>query len=162
MNLLVTDVTLDMTQVLCCLIFLYHLGKNDPSSYISFSMTTLIFLGDLDLRLISRNRKIRLSLIYIKGLVTRLLISIHFILFHWWAMAFWALGFNVSNIEQRLQISLCLYIIYFFYYFLPYIIVSSLMIQLGSNEQIKYLLEVMYQDSLMKNTYEVKFFQHIL
>ncbi len=81
MTLLVTGITLDMAQVLWRLVFLCYLGSIDPSGWMAFPMTALFFLEGLGLRLLSRGGGIVLSLVFIRGLVARLLIDILFVLF---------------------------------------------------------------------------------
>lgn len=61
-TLLRIDIALNIAQVLgFILIFFYYLGNIDPSTWITFSTTALIFLGDLGLRLISRRKIVGFS-----------------------------------------------------------------------------------------------------
>ncbi len=118
---LMTDVALDMAQVLRCLVLLYYLGSINPSGWMASPTTALVFLGGLGLRLISGSGgAVRLSLVFVfRGLILGLPVGVLLVFFRLRAMAFWAPGIDVPNVEGRLQVSFCLYITYLLHQFLP-------------------------------------------
>ncbi len=83
--------------------------------------TALVFLGGLGLRLISRGEgAVGLNLVFVfGGLILGLLVGVLLVFFRRRAIAFWALGIDIPNVEGKLQVSFCLYIICLFYHFLP-------------------------------------------
>ncbi len=87
----------------------------------AFPMTVFIFLGGLSLRLISGDGgAMGLSLVFVlKSLILGLLVDVFLVFFCRQEMAFWVPGIDVQNIEERLQISLCLYMTCLFHHFLP-------------------------------------------
>ncbi len=66
-----TDVALDVAQVLWCFVFFYYLGNIDPGGWMASSMasstTALVFLGSLGLRLMSGGGVVGLSLVFVLG-----------------------------------------------------------------------------------------------
>ncbi len=79
----------------------------------TYPTTALVFLGGLDLMLISGSgRIVGLSLVFvlIGGLVARLPIDVFFVFFCQRAMIFRAPGINFPNVERWLQVSLYFYI----------------------------------------------------
>ncbi len=121
MTFLLTDIALDVAQVFWHLVLLCYLGSIDPSGWIASLMTVLVFLRGLGLRLISGGGgAVGLSLVFVLGgLILGLPVGVLFVFFCRRAMAFWVLGIDVPNVERRLQVSLCLYIICFLHHFLP-------------------------------------------
>ncbi len=115
------DEALDVTQVLRRLVLLRYLSSIDPSDWMVFLTTALVFLGGLGLRLISGGGgAVGLSLVFVlRGLILELPVGVLFVFFGRRAMAFWAPGIDVPNVEERLQVSLCLYITCFVHNFLP-------------------------------------------
>ncbi len=99
-----TGVTLDMTQVLRRLIFLHYLSSIDPSGWMASLTTAFVFLGGLGLRLISRGRgAVGLSFIFVLGgLILGLSVGVLLVFFRRRAMAFWAPGIDIPNVEGRL------------------------------------------------------------
>ncbi len=69
-----------MAQVLWRLILLCYLGSIDPSGWVASLTTALVFLGGLDLRLISRRGGLGLSLV-LGGLITGLSVDVLFVFF---------------------------------------------------------------------------------
>ncbi len=82
--------------------------------------TALVFLGGLGLRLISGGgRAVGLSLVFVLGgLILGLLVGVILVFFGRRAMALWAPGIDVPNVEGRLQVSLYLWITCFLNHFL--------------------------------------------
>ncbi len=124
-TLLMTGVIFDMAQVFWCLIFvfLHYLNSIDLGGWIASMAsptTTLVFLGSLDLRLISRRRGLGLSLVF-GGFIAKLPIDVLFVFFCWRMMTFWALGIDFPNVKGWLQFSFCFYITCFLHHFFPYI-----------------------------------------
>ncbi len=117
-------IALDVAQVLWCLVLFRYLGSIDPGGWMASSMTSpttaLVFLGSLSLRLISGGGgAVGLSLVFVLGgLALGLLVGILLVFFDRRAMALWAPGIDVPNIEGRLQVSLCLCITCLLYNFL--------------------------------------------
>ncbi len=118
---MMTDVALNMAQVLEHLIFFCYLGSINPGGWMAFPKTTLVFLGGMGLRLISGSGEaVGLSLVFVLGdLILGLPVGVFLVFFGRWVMAFWAPGIDVPNVEGRLQVSLCLYITCLLYHFLP-------------------------------------------
>ncbi len=68
MTFLMAGVVLDMAQVLGRLVFFRYLGSVDPSGWMASPTTVLVFLGGLDLRLISGGgATVGLSLVFVLG-----------------------------------------------------------------------------------------------
>ncbi len=108
-----TDIALDVAQVLRCLIFFRYLGNIDLGDWmasVASPTTTLVFLGSLDLRQISEGGGVvGLSLVFILGgLTLGLSVGVLLVFFGRQAMALLAPGIDVPNVEERLQVSLCL------------------------------------------------------
>ncbi len=82
-TLLMAGVAIDMAQVLWRLVFLCYLGSIDPSSWMASLTTTLIFIGGLCLRLVSRSGgAVGLSLIFVfGGFILELPVGVFFVLF---------------------------------------------------------------------------------
>ncbi len=119
-----TGVTLDVAQVLRCLILFRYLGSIDPGGWIASMAsptTALVFLGSLGLRLISGGGgAVGLSLVFVlRGLILGLPLGVLLIFFGRQVMAFRAPDIDVPNIERRLQVSLCLCITCLLHNFLP-------------------------------------------
>ncbi len=163
-----TGIALDVAQVFRCLVFFRYLGSIDPGGWMASSMasstTALVFLGGLGLRLISGGgRAVGLSLVFVLGgLALGLPVGVLLIFFGRRAVALWAPGIDVPNVEGRLQVSLCLYITCLLHNFRPTISVSSLMIQLGSNRRTESLSEIAYESGLVGGIGGVELFQHSL
>ncbi len=83
--------------------------------------TTLVLLGSLSRRLISRSgRIVGLSLVFVLGgLILRLQVGVLLVFFGRRAVALWAPGIDVPNVEGRLQVSICLCITCLLNNFLP-------------------------------------------
>ncbi len=118
---MMTGVALDVAQVLRCLIFFRYLGSIDPGGWMASPTTALVFLRGLSLRLISGSGgAVGLSLVFVLGgLILGLPIKVPLVFFRRRAMALWAPGIDVPNVERRLQVSLCLYITGLLHNFLP-------------------------------------------
>ncbi len=116
-------IALNVAQVLRCLVFFYYLGSIDLSGWMASSMasptTALVFLGGRGLRLISGGRGVvGLSLVFVFGaLALGLLVGVLIVSFGRRAMALWAPCIDVPNVEGRLQVSLCLCIIFLLHNF---------------------------------------------
>ncbi len=121
MTFLMTDVALDVAQVLRRLVFFRYLGSIDPNSWMASPTTALVFLGGLGLGLISGGGgAVELSLVFVLGgFILGLLVGVLLVFFGRRAMALRAPGIDVLNIERRLQVSLCLYITCLLYHFIP-------------------------------------------
>ncbi len=156
-----------MAQVLQRLVLLCYLGGIHLSSWmasIASSTTALVFLGSLGLRLISGGGgAIGLSLVFILGgLILGLPVSVLLVFLCRRTMAFGAPGVDFPNIKGWLQVSLYFYITCLLHHFFPRIQVSSLMVQLGSEEQTQSFLEIANQGCLVGGTSKVKLFQYSL
>ncbi len=114
-------VALDVAQVLWRLVLLRYLSSIDPNGWMTSPMTALVFFGGLGLRLISGSGgAVGLSLVFIlRSLILGLLVGVLFVFFGQRVMALRAPGINISNVEGRLQVTLCLYITCFLHNFLP-------------------------------------------
>ncbi len=169
MAFLMTGVALDMAQVLWCLIFFRYLRSIDPGGWMTSSMaspvTALVFLGSLGLRLMlisGGGGVVGLSLVFVLGgLALGLSVSV-LLVFGQRAVALWAPGVNVPNIEWRLQVSFCFCITCLLHNFLSAIWVSSSVVQLGSNGRTESLPEIAYEGGLVGGTRRVELFQHRL
>ncbi len=104
MTFLMTGIALNVAQVLGHLIFFCYLGSIDLNGWMASPTTVFVFLGGLELRLISRDGGVvGLSLVIgLRSLILRLLVGVLLIFFGRRAMAFWALGIDVLNVEKRL------------------------------------------------------------
>ncbi len=80
---LLAGIALDVTQVFgLVLILLCYLGCTDPSSWMASLTTTLVFLRDLVLRLISGSWSVGLSLVFVlEDLIAGLLIAVLLVFF---------------------------------------------------------------------------------
>lgn len=136
MALLFASIIFDIAQVLSFLfIFFCYLSNIDPNSWITSLIVSMmvVFLRSLGLRLISRRRIMRLSivLIFVFISIPVFLIGVILVFFDWQPISFWAPRINLSNLGKWLQAGLCSYIDSFFYYFILYIQVLSSIVQLS-------------------------------
>ncbi len=124
MAILMTGIALDVAQVLGRLVLFRYLGSIDPGGWMvsmASPTTALVFLGSLGLRLISGGGgAVRLSLVFVLGgLILGLPVGVLLVFFGRRVVALRVSGINVSNVEGRLQVSLCLYITCLLHNFLP-------------------------------------------
>ncbi len=110
-----TSLALDVAQVLERLVLFCYLGSIDLGGWMVSMVSptiALVFFGSLGLRLISGGGGVvGLSLVFVLGgLILGLQVGVFLIFFGRRVMALRAPGINVPNIEERLQVSLCLYI----------------------------------------------------
>ena len=119
MTFLITSVALDIAQVLGRFVFFCYFNSINPNGWMASPTTALVFFGGLNLRLISGNEgAVRLSFVFVfGGLVLRFPVGVFFVFFGRQAILFWAPGINISNVEKRLQVSLCFCITCFLYNF---------------------------------------------
>ncbi len=106
-----TGVTLNVTKVFWCLVLFCYFVSIDSGGWMAFSMasptTALDLIGGLGLRLISGSGgAVGLSLVFVLGGLTLGLSVDVLLVFGQWAMALWATGINVPNVEGRLQVSI--------------------------------------------------------
>ncbi len=124
MIILIVREALDVAQVLGRLVLFRYLGSIDPGGWnasMASPTTALVFLGSLDLRLISvGGGVVGFSLVFVLGgFILGLLVGVLLVFFGRRAMALWALGIDVPNVEGGLQVSLCFCITCLLYNFLP-------------------------------------------
>ncbi len=121
---LMTSIALKVAQVLRCLALSRYLDSIDPGSWmasVASPTTALVYLGSLGLRLINGGgRAVRLSLVFVlEGLILELPVGVLLVFFGQRAIAFWAPGIDIPNVEGKLQINLYLHITCFLHNFLP-------------------------------------------
>ena len=135
---LLAGVVFNMAQVLgLVLIFFRYFSGIDLSgwTFLSFSLT-LLGIGGLNLRLISKRRRImRLSLFFIlvRSLVMLLLMNVILILLDQRLIYFWALGIDFPSSGGWLEAGFCFCINNLLYHLVPHIQVLPLIVQLSSN-----------------------------
>ncbi len=133
---LLAGIAPDVAQVLSFIfVFLCYLDSIDPSGWMASSTTfmTLIFLGSLALRLISRRKIMGLSLIFviIRNLIPVLLIGIVLVFFDRRPIVSRAPKVDLLSLGGWLEAGLYFYIDGLLYYFVLYVQVSFLIVQLG-------------------------------
>ncbi len=108
MAFLIAGITLHMAQVLWYLFLFRYLGSVHLDGSMASSMTSpttaLVFLGSLGLRLVSGGGEVvGLSLVFVLGgFAVGLLVGVLLVFFGRRAVALWAPGIDISNIEGRL------------------------------------------------------------
>ena len=166
MTFLLAGVTLDVAQVLgLVLILLCYLSGINPNGWMtSPTSMTLIFLGGLDLKLISGRQQMGLNLFFVlvRSLIAMLLISVVFVFLDRRPISFRASGVNFPNHGVWLEAGLCFYINNLFHHFFSCIQLLSLIIHLSSNERTKTISKVVYQGLLIGGSDGVKLFQYSL
>ena len=148
MTFLLIGVTLDMAQVLgLVFVLFYYLSCIDPSGWItSPTSMTLVFLGSLGFRLISRRQWMGLSLFFILGsLIAVLPIGVVLVFLDQRLMSFGVSRVDFSNHGVWLEAGFYFYINSLLYHFFSRIQVLSSIIHLSSNGRTKAISEVAYQ-----------------
>ncbi len=107
MAFLMIGLALDVAHILRCLVIFRYLCSIDPGGWMASMVsptTALVFLRSLGLRLISGGGgAVGLSLVFVLGgLALGLSVGVLLVFFGRRAMALWASGIDVPNIEGRL------------------------------------------------------------